>query len=52
MNVETENFIAAAQDQNILKGMYQSRIFKNGADSKCKLCANYKETIGQLISRC
>ena len=32
--------------------MYQSRILKNGAESKCMFFANNKETIDHFTSRC
>ena len=49
---ETENFILAAQDQNLLTRMYQAKILKNGADLTCRLCTQSEETVNHMISGC
>ena len=49
---ETEGFLLAAQDQSLPTRNYQANILKNGADSKCRFCDQYSETIDHLVSGC
>ena len=49
---ETEGFIMAAQYQSLCTSNYQTRIIKNGVDTKCRMCDQFDETIDQLVSGC
>ena len=41
-----------AQDQSVYTRNYQARIIKNGVDAKCRMCAQYDETVNHLLSGC
>ena len=49
---ESEGFILAAQNQILAKRMYQAKILKNGADSRCQLRTHSEETTDNMISGC
>jgi phospholipid N-methyltransferase len=44
--------IVAAQDQVLQTKYYATKILNTGADSKCRLCHQFDETIDHIISAC
>ena len=52
LKAETEGFILTAQDQCLLTRNYQAKVIKSGADSRCRICTQYDETIDHLILGC
>ena len=52
LKVETEGFIAAAQDQSLFTRNFLVNILQNGADPRCRFCNTSTETIDHLISGC
>jgi hypothetical protein len=42
----------AAQDQAISINYFKKKILKQEIEIRCRLCKEYEETIGQLISGC
>jgi len=52
LNAETESEIVAAQDQAIQTKYYATKILNTETDSKCRLCQQFDETIGHIMSAC
>jgi hypothetical protein len=52
LEAETESEIVAAQDQALNTKYYATKIFNTEADSKCRLCQQFYETIDHIISAC
>jgi len=52
LKAETESEIVAAQDQAIQTKYYVTKILNTETDSKCRLCQEFDETIGHIISAC
>ena len=49
---ESEGFILAALDQSLATRVYQAKILKSGADTRCQLCTHSEETIDHMILGC
>ena len=49
---ETENTIAAAQDQATSINYFKKKILNEEIESKCRLCKQHEETIDLLTSGC
>jgi hypothetical protein len=52
LKAETEREIVAAQDQALSTKYYATKILHTETDSKCRLCRQFDETIGHVISAC
>jgi hypothetical protein len=52
LKTETESKIVAAQDQAIQTKYYATKILNTETDSKCRLCQQFDETIGHIMSAC
>jgi hypothetical protein len=52
LKAETESEIVAAQDQTSQSKYYATKILNTETDSKCRLCLQFDETIGHIISAC
>ncbi len=46
---ETESLLCAAQEQAIATKCTQSKIWKNGNNTKCRLCGEHSETIHHIV---
>ena len=42
----------AAQDQSLFTRNYQAKIIKNGADTNCRFCEKFEESVDHLVSGC
>ena len=49
---ETEDFIMAAQEQNLFTRNYQSKIKQNGVGPKFRFYDQYDEILDHLVSTC
>ena len=49
VKAENQGLILASQDQCLLTRNYQVKVIMNGADPRCRICAQYDETIRHLI---
>jgi len=52
LKAETESEIVAAQDQAIQTKYYATKILNTETDSKCRICQQFDDTIGHIISAC
>jgi hypothetical protein len=52
LKAETESEIVAAQDQALKTKYFATKVLKTEADSKCRLCHQFDETIDHIISAC
>jgi hypothetical protein len=52
LKAETESERVAAQDQAIKTKYYLTKVLNKETDSKCRLCQQFDETIGHIISAC
>jgi hypothetical protein len=52
LKAKTESEIVAAQDQAIQTKYYATKLLNTEADSKCRLCQQFDETIDYIISAC
>jgi len=49
---ETENEIAAAQDQALQTKYHETKILQTETNNKCRLCQQSDETVEHIISAC
>ena len=49
---ETESLICAAQEQALATKYTRSKIWKQGNDTKCRLCGEHNETVHHIVSGC
>jgi hypothetical protein len=52
LRYETESLICAAQEQALATNHIKARIWKNGTNSKCRLCKEQNETVTHIVSGC
>ena len=48
----TEGFICAAQENVLNTRNYCASVLKQEVDNKCRMCGEYAETVGHLVSAC
>jgi len=52
LNAETESEVVAAQDQALHTKYYTTKVLNTQTDSKCRLCQQFDETVGHIMSPC
>ena len=48
----TEGYVCAAQENVLKTRNYCASVLKQGGERKCRLCGEYVETVGHLVSAC
>ena len=48
----TEGYVCAAQENALTTRNYCATVLKDGGNDKCRMCGDYVETVGHLVSAC
>ena len=48
----TEGYVCAAQENALTTRNYCATVLKDGGNDKCRMCGEYVETVGHLVSAC
>ena len=48
----TEGYLCAAQENALTTRNYCATVLKDGGNDKCRMCGDYVETVGHLVSAC